>query len=185
MATLLRLCSVGALVAAAAIPLAAQQRPAGDDDDQIVITGCVMRTGRDNTSGPRSLLVWSKGDVFLDSVVTTLKLSETGGVPVGTAGTKGPMFYWIDDEDDFAKHVGMQVEIVGELSNQLSKGQFEIEQDGPFTRIEFDVDGREAEVRVPSGWLGPATPGKDSEFDITVRRVDVEKVTVLGNCGVK
>ena len=182
---LLRLFAVGALSAAVAIPVAAQQRPAGDDDDQIVISGCVMRTGRDNTSGPRSMLVWSKGDVFFDAVETKVKPSETSGVPVGTAGSKGPMFYWIDDEDDFAKHVGMRVEIVGELSDELSKGQFEIEQDGQFTKIEFDVDGRESEVRVPSGWLGPATPGKDAEFAITVRRVDVEKVTVLGSCGAR
>lgn len=186
MTTLLRLVSVFALSAAVAVPAvaqsSAQQRPAGDNDDQIVITGCVMRSGDNNTSGPRSLLVWSKGDVFLESAVTQTKASETGGAAVGTSGTRGPLFYWIDDEDDFAKHVGKQVEIVGELSD-LDKGEFEVEHDGPLTKIEIKVDGREAEVHVPSGWLGPATPARDSEFDIVVRRVDVEKVTVVGNCG--
>jgi hypothetical protein len=80
------------------------------------------------------------------------------------------------------KHAGQRVEIVGELSSELDKGEFEVEHKGPFTEIEFDVGSREAKVQVPSSWLGPLTPGKDAEFDVVVRTVDVEKVTALGAC---
>ena len=160
-------------------PAAAQQAPAGDKDDQLVVTGCVMRSGEDNTSGPRSLLVWSRGDLYLESAATVTRPSE----PVGTAGRGEMIFYWIDDENDLAKFAGQRVEIVGELSDKLQKGEFEVENKGPFTEIEFEVNSREAKVQVPSSWLGPQTAAKDSEFEILVRTVDVEKVTPLGACG--
>lgn len=35
---------------------------------------------------------------------------------------------------------------------------------------------------IARAWLGPATGSKDAEFDVAVRTVDVEKVTVLGSC---
>lgn len=165
-----------------ASPAAAQQPPAGDKDDQVVITGCVMRTGERNTSGPRSLLVWSRGDVYLESAIVQTRPSETGGLATGTAGRHEVLFYWIDDENDLVQHAGQRVEIVGELSSELDKGEFEVNHKGPFTEIEFDVGGREAKVQVPSSWLGPLTPGKDAEFDVLVRTVDVEKVTALGAC---
>src|SRR5688500_5823227 len=141
MASLLRFVSAAALFAAVAVPLAAQQRPAGDNDDQLVITGCVMRSPESSASlTPRSLLVWSKGDVFFDVAATDIKPSEVGGIPVGTTGKAAPIFFWIDDEDDFAKYVGQRVEIVGELSNDLSKGEFEVNHQRDFTEIEIDFD---------------------------------------------
>ena len=182
MSSLTRILSVAALSVIFAAPVAAQQARAGDKDDQIVITGCVMRSGDKNTSGPRSLLVWSRGDVYLESAITQTKRSETGGLPVGTAGTHDVVFYWIDDENDLKKYAGRQVEIVGELADDLDKGEIEIDQKSPFTQIQFKVNGKEAKVQVPSGWLGPATSGKDAEFDMLVRTVDVEKVTDLGAC---
>ena len=77
-----------------------------------------------------------------------------------------PVFYWIDDENDFAKYVGQRVEIVGELSSDLDKGEIEIMHQGEFTDIEFEVNGREAKARIPRAWLGPATSAKDAEFDV-------------------
>lgn len=182
MVSLSRLLSVAALAAVVAAPVAAQQARSGDKDDQIVITGCVMKSGDHNTSGPRSMVVWSRGDVYLESAIMQSKLSETGGLPVGTAGIHDMVFYWIDDENDLKAHAGHQVEIVGELSGELKKGEFEIEQGNPFTEMKLKVKGREAKVQVPAVWLGPATAGKDAEFDILVRTVDVEKVNMLGNC---
>jgi hypothetical protein len=169
------------LVAALTATAAAQQAPAGDKDDQVVISGCVMTAGDHDTSSPRSLLVWSKGDVYLESATTTVKPSEHG-TPVGTSGASEPIFYWIDDDDDLAKHAGHQVEIVGELSDELDEGEFEVDHDGEFTEIELDVNGKEAKARVPSAWLGPATAGKDSEFDVAVRVLDVERVNMTGSC---
>jgi hypothetical protein len=155
-----------------------QQRPAGDHDDQAVITGCVMPSGHKDTTGPRSLIVWSKGDVYLETAIVQTKPSERS---VGTSGAREMVFYWIDDENDFSKHAGHQVEIVGEISD-VKSGEFEVNHEGAFTELEFEVGGRETSARVPSAWLASQTPGKDADFHIVVRTVDVEKVTVLGDC---
>ena len=164
-----------AIAAAIATPALAQQRTTGDKDDEVTITGCVVRSDH-KMSGPRSLLVWSKGDVYLDAAGTDIRLSERAAA---TSGKAGPIFYWIDDEDDVAKHVGRRVEIVGELDDDIEKGEIEIDHKDHFTEIEFEWDGKDVKARVPTAWLGPETKAKDSEFDIRIRRVDVEKVTVL------
>jgi hypothetical protein len=158
---------------------AEQQRPAGDNDDQAVITGCVMPSGHKDTAGPRSLIVWSKGDVYFETATVQTKPSERS---VGTSGAREMLFYWIDDENDFSKHAGHQVEIVGEISGEVKAGEVEVDNEGAFTKLEFEVGGRETSVRVPSAWLSSQTPGRDAEFHVAVRTVDVEKVTVLGSC---
>jgi hypothetical protein len=170
---------VAAFLTVFTFPGSAQRRPAGDKDDQAVITGCVMPSGDKGTAGPRSLIVWSKGDVYLETATVQTKPSERS---VGTAGAREMLFYWIDDENDFAKHKGQQVEIVGEISAELKKGEFEVEPEGAFTELEFTVGDRNTEVKVPSAWLSSQTPGKEADFDIVVRTVDVEKVSVLGPC---
>ena len=164
----------------AAAPVAAQG-PAGDRDDQFVARGCVMKAADIRADVPQSLFLWSRGDVYLAYPDTRFRPAETGR-PVGTTGTFAPVFYWIDDENDFAKFVGQRVEIVGELSDDLAKGEIEIEPKDGFTEIEFDVKGRSATARVPANWLGPSRGGQDAEFDVVVRTVDVEKVTPLGAC---
>ena len=160
---------------------AQQARGAGDHDDQFVITGCVMRSADTRTRGPQSMFVWSKGDVYLGSPSVRLKPSATAR-PIGTAGTVGRVFYWIDDENDFAKYVGQRVEIVGELSDELDGAEIELEHKGDFTEMEFEAGGRGATARIPTSWLGPSTRGKDIAADVTVRTVDVENVTVMGPC---
>ena len=141
MAGLFNIGATAVFTAALALPLAAQQQPAGDRDDQIVITGCVMRPQETATGTPRTLLVWSKGDVFFDVAAADIKPSERPENPVGTTGNNAPIFYWIDDEDDFAKHAGMRVEIVGELSDSLDRGEFEVNHQPDFTEIEIDFEG--------------------------------------------
>jgi hypothetical protein len=170
-----------ALLTLVADAASAQTKPAGDSDDQFIITGCVMRAGDGRTVGPHSMMVWSKGDVYLASPSTRLKPSETAR-PVGTAGAPGTLFYWLDDENDFAKYAGQQVEIVGELSDEIDHAEIEMEVDGDFTEVEFDAGGREAEARIPTSWFGPAVRGKDLEANVAFRTVDVEHVTVLGPC---
>ena len=98
------------------------QAPAGDRDDQFVVTGCVTAATDVRMSGPQSMFVWSRGDVYLASPRVGLRPSETA-VAVGTTGRLMPIFYWIDDENDFAKHVGQRVEIFGELSGRLAEGE--------------------------------------------------------------
>ena len=122
-----------AILTLAASSASAQTRPAGDKDDQFVITGCVMRAKDARTAEPHSMMVWSKGDVYLSSPATRVKPSETAR-PVGTAGAPGTVFYWLDDEDDFAKYAGQRVEIVGELSDEIDHGEIEIEDRRGFHR---------------------------------------------------
>jgi hypothetical protein len=168
---------------ATSLPVAtdAQTRATGDRDDQFVATGCVMPTADFRSAGPQSLFVWSRGDVYLAFADVRIRPAETDR-PIGTTGPFMPVFYWIDDENDFAKYAGQHVEIVGELSDELRGGEIEIESKGEFTEIEFDAGGREASARIPTVWFGPATRGRDIEKDVVVRTVDVEKVTVLGEC---
>lgn len=181
MESLSRLVATAALAAAVTLPAAAHQSRAGDKDDQMVITGCVTRSGAQNSAGPRSLLVWSRGDVYLDqSSIAMPKPSQAAERPVATAGFEEVVLYWLDDEDDFARYAGNRVEIVGEMSGDLDKGEIEVEDKGPFTELEFDVDGRETTVHVPTSWL--MIPEKKKDFDVVVRTIDVEKVTVLGPC---
>ena len=104
----------------------AAQVPTGDRDDQFVARGCVMKATEIRADVPQSLFLWSRGDVYLAYPDTRFKPAETLR-PVGTTGTFMPVFYWIDDENDFAKYAGQRVEIVGELSDDIAKGESEIE----------------------------------------------------------
>jgi len=167
-------------VACALASTAGAQTPAGDRDDQLVVTGCVMPAAEVRT-GPHSIFLWSHGDVYLASPELRFKPSEAAR-PVGTAGVFAPVVYWLDDEDDFAPYVGQRVEIVGEMGDELDSGELEFDHDGDVTEIEFDAGGREARLRIPTAWLGPQTRGRDHEFDVVVRSVDVERVTALGPC---
>jgi len=174
-------CVVSAALLVTASSASAQTKPAGDKDDQLVITGCVMRSTGVRSAGPQSMMVWSKGDVYLSSPSTSIKPSETAR-PVGTAGAPGTVFYWLDDEDDFAKYAGQRVEIIGELSDEIDRAEIEMKTEGDFTEVEFDAGGREATARIPTSWFGPAVRGKDFEADIAFRTVDVEKVNPMGPC---
>jgi hypothetical protein len=165
----------------AASAASAQTKPTGDKDDQFVITGCVMRSQDARGTGPHSMMVWSKGDVYLASPSARVKPSETAR-PVGTAGTPGTLFYWLDDEDDFAKYAGQRVEIVGELSDEIDHADIEMTTEGDFTEVQFDAGGREAQAKIPTSWFGPALRGRDIDADIAFRAVDVETVTPLGPC---
>jgi hypothetical protein len=170
-----------AVLMLAASGASAQTQPAGDKDDQFVITGCVTRSADVRTAEPHSMMVWSKGDVYLASPSTRVKPSETAG-PAGTAGAPGTVFYWLDDENDFAKYAGQRVEIIGELSDEIDHADIEMKTEEDFTEVVFDAGGRESKARIPTSWLGPAVRGRDFEADIAFRSVDVEKVNLLGPC---
>jgi hypothetical protein len=174
----------GAAIFALAGFASAQVTLAGDNDDQFVITGCVMPAAGARTTEAHSIMVWSKGDVYLASPATRVKPSETEH-PIGTTGALGRLFYWLDDEDDFARYVGQRVEIVGELSDEIDHGEIEIETEGEFTEVEFDAGGREAKAKIPTAWFGPTLRGSNLEADIAFRTVDVEHVNPLGPCTIQ
>ena len=181
MAVFTKLFLSAAIVMIVTSPTFAQTKPAGDKDDQFVITGCLMRANDVRAAGPQSMMVWSRGDVYLSSPSTRVKPSETAR-PVGTAGAPGTVFYWLDDEDDFAKYAGQRVEIIGELSDDIDHADIEMKAVGDFTEVKFDAGGREAKASIPTSWFGPAVRGKELESNIAFRSVDVEKVNPLGPC---
>jgi hypothetical protein len=168
-----QICALGlAATLGAAVTSAQQQSVVMIHDDDIMIRGCV----RPVTPGvpPASMLVWSRGDLMLAGAALA-----TGVSPVGTAGMPGQVFYWLNDDDDLAEHVGQLVEVEGELKD-FERGEVEIDREGNDTKIELDLDGRKEKARVPTAWLGPGF--RDQEFDILARRIDVDDVRVLGAC---
>lgn len=145
-------------------------------DDTIILTGCVATTptGGAGVSGP-SLLVWSVGNAML----TDASVQYQTGRAVGTAGqVVAPVIYWIDDEDDVNKYAGHRVEVVGEMKREFDKGELEIEEKDGFAEIELDFDGDEAKARIPL-WMFAGRDVDDVDFDVLVRKIDVEKVNVL------
>src|SRR4029453_906537 len=97
-----KLCFGAAIAMLAATSTSAQTKPAGDQDDQFVISGGVVHAKDVRGTGPQSLMGWSKGDVYLASPTVGVKPSATAN-PVGTTGTTGTLFYWLEDENDFAR----------------------------------------------------------------------------------
>jgi hypothetical protein len=169
--TVLRWLSAAALALACTVVDTAQAAAA---DDAITITGCVARTAP-TVPGERSLLVWSRGNVML-----TAATARVDAGPVGTSGRESSrILYWIDDEDDLAKYAGQHVEIVGEVNDELEKGEIEIDRKDDYTEIEFEWDGKDVTARVPTWMIGD-----DDDFEVVVRRVDVETVRVVtgGTC---
>ena len=161
-----------------ALEAAVDALPARHHDDWFIARGCVAPTTDLRGTVPQPLFLWSRGDVYLAYAETPFEPLNSW---VGTAAMFRRVFYWIDDKDDLAKYVGLRVEVVGELDD-VDEGKIEIDHHGDYTEIELKVHGHKANARIPTMWLWPPTGGPDAEFDVAVRTVDVERVTVLGAC---
>lgn len=161
------------LAAGMAVSASAQQPAVTLDGDDITITGCVARVGGPSGAIP-DMLVWSRSDIMMAGAAA----ANTPGLPIGTSGVAGRVFFWVDE--DLSKHVGQRVEVKGDLED-IEKGKIEIEPKGEFTEIELELEGREEQMRVPTAWLSPGTP-REQEFEIAARKVDVDEVRVLGPC---
>ena len=167
-----RLATSFALLCTLSMPAASAQQPAvAIDGDDITIRGCVGRAPSSVSTAP-SALVWTRKDIMLQNAISvhgahTTPLTER-------------VFYWIEDEEDLARHVGQLVEVEGDLGD-FEKGEIEVERDGEFTEIELKLDGASEKARVPSAWLGPQ-PAKDGDIAIVSRKIDVDRVKVIGPC---
>jgi hypothetical protein len=155
-------------LSAALVTLAAATGTAADDD--FTIRGCVTSATAPNVITP-STFVWSRSDIMLAAAE-----ARPDAVPM-----TGRVFYWLDDDEDLAKYRGQRVEITGELKD-IEKGKVKIDRDDGFVKVKLDLDGKEEEAKVPAAWVG-AWGDKDQKFDIAVRKIDVDKVKVLGPCG--
>lgn len=161
------------VLVAAAAPVASAQRPAVTvDDDDITIRGCITEVRSPSVTAP-SVLVWSRSDIMLAAAEA---LQEP-------AGLTGRVFYWLDDEDDMAEHLGRHVEIKGELED-FEEGKVKMERDDGYTKVKLELDGKTEEARVPTSWLRSSTnrDEDDQEVKIVVRKIDVKDIKVLGNC---
>jgi len=155
-------------LSAALVTLAAATGTAADDD--FTIRGCVTSATAPNVVTPSNFF-WSRSDIMLAAAE-----ARPDAVPM-----TGRVFYWLDDDEDLAKYRGQRVEIKGELKD-IEKGKVKIDRDDGFVKVKLDLDGKEEEAKVPAAWVG-AWGDKDQKFDIAVRKIDVDKVTVLGPCG--
>jgi len=99
---------------------------------------------------------------------------------VGTSGNFEAVFYWLDGDNDLDKHIGHQVEVRGELKGDLKDGEITLDRKDSWTELTVKSDGRSMKANVPNASLYPA-PGEDKERKarVLVRKVDVEKVTML------
>jgi hypothetical protein len=167
-----------ALALVASVPLAGQEPAITLDGDDITLRGCVTKVSQQFPPRP-SMLVWSRGDILLAGAVAA---SPSAPSPVGTSGLASRVIYWIEDDDDLAKHDGQEIEIKGELED-FERGEIEIDRDGEFTEITLDLDDDDQKIRVPNSWLSPAAPGQDRKFEIAARRMKVKDLHVLGACG--
>jgi hypothetical protein len=147
--------------------LAAAQQPAVVvDGDDITIRGCVSRVSPGSSIGA-PMMVWTRGDIMLSNATA----------PGGKLTDR--VFYWLEDDEDLAKHVGQLIEVKGDLGD-FKKGEVEIDRKGDFTEIELKLGDKEEKARVPTAWLGVAR--SEGEFDIVARKIDVDEVKVLGAC---
>ena len=168
----------GAVLMAAGIA-GAQQPTVTIDKDNITMRGCLQKVSGDSTTAP-PMLVWTRSDLMMAG----LKAAEPNSpAAIGTTGMGERVFYWLDDEEDLSKHLGRMVEIKGELKD-FEKGEIEVKREGEFTEIQLELGGKKEKARVPVSWIGP-TSKRDQEFDIVARRIDVEKVRVIGDCDLR
>lgn len=143
--------------------------------DDITLTGCLVKGEGDregyllrNTSGDPA---WQRsGD------------RQVAPNTVGTTGGFEAIFYWLEDDSEMRKHVGHRVEVTGALEGDLEDGEIEMDRKDDWTEMTVKSDGRKMKAIVPNSSLlpGPDKDKGDRKLRVLVRKVDVEKVKMLG-----
>jgi hypothetical protein len=164
------LMGVSVLVTMAFAPQQQPQPSVTVHNDDITIRGCVGRAAGGTLSNEPTL-VWSRGDIMLMNAL----FSSDGN----SSRLADRVFYWIDNDKDLAKHVGQMVELKGDLGD-FKKGEVKFDRDGDYTTIKMKLGGKEEKVRMPTAWLN--APKGEDDVDIVTRKIDVDKVKVLGAC---
>ena len=100
---------------------------------------------------------------------------------LGTSGDYATIFYWLDGHGDLKEHIGHKVEIEGDLRDDVKDGEITTERKENWTEVTVKADGRTMKAQVPNASIFPASNrDKSRKSDILVRRVDVERVRMLG-----
>ena len=151
-------------------------QPSNDDKKEVTISGCVVKG--------------DGGYVLMDVAEETAAAAVAAGTPSSPQprGTvlPGRVLYWLEDDDDLAKHVGQKVEVRGELEGDIGRGKISAEREGGLVELEFKVPGdKKVTVLVPSvpPTIGTSGTIGDKERDIAyiVRKIDVDSVKMLAS----
>ncbi len=165
------------LVAAAACGLwtaahqPAVEAAAGRDDD-IKLSGCLIR----GENGAGYLLTNAPGDPAIFKA-DDRKVSPSA---VGTTGGFASVFYWLYGNNDLNQHVGHRVEVEGELQGDIREGEIKTHRKEHWTDVEVKSGGRELKARVPNASFQWANDRDKEKGGILVRRVNAEKVKMIG-----
>jgi hypothetical protein len=141
--------------------------------DSVKLSGCLIRGEGD-------------GGYLLTNSPAEPQLTVSSDRPVapsglGTSGDFATIFYWLGGHDDLRQHIGHRIEIEGDLKGDVQQGEIKVVRKDNWTELTVKADGREMKAQVPNMSVVPA-PNRDKERkgDILVRRVDVERVRMLG-----
>jgi hypothetical protein len=143
-------------------------------ENQVKLSGCLVRGEGDGA-----------GYLLTNAPAEPAWLNPSAGrvAPnaVGTTGGFTTVFYWLDGRGDLKEHIGHRVEIEGDLKGNLKEGEITVERKDQWTEVSVKADGRTMKYNVPHTSV-VADPDRDKtqKGDILVRRVEVEKVKMVG-----
>jgi hypothetical protein len=164
--------SVTALLVCAFIVTAASSASRAADK-RVKLSGCLIRGDGD---GAGYLLANPPTEPYLNSPDKQVAPSV-----LGTSGDYATIFYWLDGHDDMREHIGHRVEVEGDLRDDVKDGEITTERKENWTELTIKADGRTMKAQVPNTSIFPASnKDKNRKSDILVRRVDVERVRMLG-----
>lgn len=171
---------LGALLSGAAAAqqaaVGAQPVPAGEDDE-VTLTGCVVR----GTDG---------GFVLTSVTEGVTRGSSAAHAPSGTTPAVLPrMLYWLDDDDEeLEAHAGHRVEVKGEIEGDIDEGEIEIEREEGMIEVEIQAKGDKITVKLPDtattnatavGTTGTLVTDRPKDITLKVRKFDVKSVKML------
>ena len=153
--------------------VAAQAAVGAGADKRVKLSGCLIRGDGD---GAGYLLVNPPTEPWLSSPDKQVTPSV-----LGTSGDYATIFYWLDGHGDLKQQVGHKVEVEGDLKDDVKDGEIKTERKDNWTEVTVKADGRTMKAQVPNASMFPASErDKSRKSDILVRRVDVERVRMLG-----
>ena len=168
-----RVAGTAALLCTFIVSVSVAASPGRAADKTVKLSGCLIRGEGD---GAGYLLTNHPAEPSLsasDKQVTPSAL--------GTSGNYATIFYWLDGDDDLKQHIGHRVEVEGDLKGDVKDGEIEVDRKDKWTDVTVKADGRTMKVQVPHTSIFPASNrDKERKGDILVRRVDVERVRMLG-----
>lgn len=165
-----RVACAWAIAAAVSAAGGAASVHAGLLDKDIKLSGCLVR-GEDGGY----LLTNAPGDPSWQRTADPTVMPST----VGTAGSFATIFYWLKEESDLRDHVGHLIEVEGSLEGDIEDGAITIDRKDKWTEIRVKSEGRDLRARVPHASIVSSPSGGKQEGTVLVRKVDVDRVTMI------